>query len=148
MLDSKIKGQRQFLVFPQCFLLFQNQNLVFFFSLIDWLNGVLRRFKQYFSRITATGLCNLGLSWISPVLGWGSDVSYPRTLPWKNPEDPVRLEPRTPGLWVKYFTTEPRWTPFLFVYCHLKLLPISTQLQIFMIFKKLHLAFIKFSLQM
>ena len=42
------------------------------------------------------------LSWVSPVLGWGSKVSCPRTLPRKNPEDPVRLEPRTPGLRVKH----------------------------------------------
>ena len=41
----------------------------------------------------------------------GFEVSCPRTLPRKNPEDPVRLEPRTPGLRVKYFTTEPRGTP-------------------------------------
>ena len=51
-------------------------------------------------------------SWVSPVLGWGSEVSYPRTLPRKNPEDPVWLEPRTPGLRVKHFTTEPRRSPF------------------------------------
>ena len=40
----------------------------------------------------------------------GSEVSCPRTLPRKNPEDLVRLEPRTPGLRVKHFTTEPRGT--------------------------------------
>ena len=55
------------------------------------------------------------LSWVSPVLGWGSEVSCPRTLPRKNPEDPVRLEPRTSGLRVKHFTTEPRRTPPHFV---------------------------------
>ena len=38
----------------------------------------------------------------------GSEVSCPR----KNPEDPVWLEPRTPGLWVKHFTTEPCGTLF------------------------------------
>ena len=48
------------------------------------------------------------LSWVSPVLGWDSEVSCPRTLPRKNP---VRLEPSTPGLRVKRFTTEPRGTP-------------------------------------
>ena len=42
------------------------------------------------------------LSWVSPVLGWGYEVSCPRTLPRKNPEDPVRLESRTPGLRVKH----------------------------------------------
>ena len=40
----------------------------------------------------------------------GSEVSCLRTLPRKNPEDPVRLEPRIPGLRVKHFTTEPRGT--------------------------------------
>ena len=40
----------------------------------------------------------------------GSEVSCPRSLPRKNPEDPVRLEPRTPGLQVKHLTTEPRGT--------------------------------------
>ena len=50
-------------------------------------------------------------SWVSPVLGWGSEVSCPRTLPRKNQEDPMWLEPRTPRLRVKHFTTEPRSTP-------------------------------------
>ena len=40
----------------------------------------------------------------------GSEVPCPRTLLRKSPEDPVRLESRTPGLWVKHFTTEPRGT--------------------------------------
>ena len=35
------------------------------------------------------------LSWILPVLDWGSEVSCPRTLP-RSPKDPVRLEPRNP----------------------------------------------------
>ena len=39
-----------------------------------------------------------------------SEVLCPRTLPRKNPEDPVQLEPRTPRLQVKDFATEPRWT--------------------------------------
>ena len=42
------------------------------------------------------------LSWVSPVLGWGSEMSCPRTLPRKKPENPVRLEPRTPRLRVKH----------------------------------------------
>ena len=37
-------------------------------------------------------------------------MSRPRTLPRKNPEDLVRLEPRTSGLRVKHLTTEPRGT--------------------------------------
>ena len=40
----------------------------------------------------------------------GSEVSCTRTLPRKNQEDLVRLEPGTPGLRVKYITTEPRET--------------------------------------
>ena len=40
----------------------------------------------------------------------GSEVTCPRTLPRKNPEDPVRLESRTPGLQVRHFTTKPRGT--------------------------------------
>ena len=32
------------------------------------------------------------LSWVSPVLGWCPEVSCPRTLPRKIPEDPVRFE--------------------------------------------------------
>ena len=42
----------------------------------------------------------------------GSEVSCPRTLPRKNPEDPVQLEPRTPGLRVKHITTEPSGTSY------------------------------------
>ena len=34
----------------------------------------------------------------------------PKDTPTKNPEDPVRLEPRAPWLGVKHFTTEPRRT--------------------------------------
>ena len=41
----------------------------------------------------------------------GSEVSCPRTFVRKNPEDQVRLEPRTPRLQVKHFTTGPRRTP-------------------------------------
>ena len=40
----------------------------------------------------------------------GSEVSCPRTLPRKNPEDLVRLELRTPVLRVKHLTTESRGT--------------------------------------
>ena len=50
------------------------------------------------------------LSSVSPVLGCGSEVDTPK----KNPEDLVQLEPRTPGLQVKHFTTEPRRTPFYY----------------------------------
>ena len=60
------------------------------------------------------------LSWVSPLLGWGSEVSCPRTLPQKKkkkkPEDPVRLEPKTPSLRVKHFNTEPTLTRDLTIY--------------------------------
>ena len=73
------------------------------------LNGVLHRFYQYFSHITATiHIIHAFLGFTSTKLG--SEVSCPRTLTRKNPEDPVRLEPMNPGLRVKHFTTEPRGT--------------------------------------
>ena len=36
---------------------------------------------------------------VTPVLNWGFEVSCPRTLPRKNPEDPGKLEPMIP--WIK-----------------------------------------------
>ena len=76
---------------------------------IDWLNGVLCRFQQYFCHITTQPTLFMSfLGYTSPRLG--SEVSCPMTLHKKNPEDPVRLEPRTPGWRVKHFTTEPRGT--------------------------------------
>ena len=48
-------------------------------QLIDGLNGVLH--EQCFSHITATAHIIPCLSWVSPVLGWDSEVSCPRTLP-------------------------------------------------------------------
>ena len=50
------------------------------------------------------------LSWVSPVLGWALKCLAQGHSPRKNPEDPVQLEPRTPGLRVKHFTTEPHRT--------------------------------------
>ena len=47
------------------------------------------------------------LSWVSPVLGWALKCLVQGHSQEKNPEDLVRLEPRTPGLRVKHFTTEP-----------------------------------------
>ena len=77
------------------------------------LNGVLRHFQQYFSYITATAQIihvfpvlhqyQAGLSSVSPEDTRGHSHE-------KNPEDPVRLEPRTPGLRVRHFTTEPSGT--------------------------------------
>ena len=74
--------------------------------LIEWCFTPL---LTVFSHITATiHIIHAFLGFTSTRLG--SEVSCPRTLPRKNPEDPVRLEPRTPGLRVKHFTTEPRGT--------------------------------------
>ena len=50
------------------------------------------------------------LSWVSPVLGWALKCIAQGHSHEKNPEDLVRLEPRTPGLRVKHLTTEPRGT--------------------------------------
>ena len=84
-------------------------NLFFFqpTGVIEWCFTPLSRVFQSYHGDSSHYSC---LSWVSPVLGWGSEVSCPRTLPRKNPEDPVRFEPRTPGLRVKHFTTEPRRT--------------------------------------
>ena len=50
------------------------------------------------------------LSWVSPVLGWALKSLALGHSHEKNPEDPVWLQSRTPGLRVKHFTTEPRGT--------------------------------------
>ena len=50
------------------------------------------------------------LSWVSPVLGWSLKCLAQGHSQEKNPEDPVQLKPRTPGLRVKHFTTEPHRT--------------------------------------
>ena len=50
------------------------------------------------------------LSWGSPVLGWALKCLAQGHSHKKNPKDPVWLEPMTPGLRVKHFTTEPSGT--------------------------------------
>ena len=47
------------------------------------------------------------LSWVSPVLGGALKCLAQGHAHERNPEDPVRLKPSTPGLRIKYFTTEP-----------------------------------------
>ena len=54
-------------------------------------------FLQLTSVMSGQQLAYSCFSIVSPVLGWGSDT------PMKSPEDPVWLEPSTPGLGVKYF---------------------------------------------
>ena len=78
--------------------------------LIDWCFTPLSKVFQSYHGDSSHYSC---LSWVSPVLGRGSEVSYPRTLPRKkkkkkNPDDPVRLEPRISWLRVNHFTAEPR----------------------------------------
>ena len=72
------------------------------------------QFQDYFGQnydlsdnFVFTPLPNDKILDLSLVLGWGSEVSCPRTLPRKNPEDLVRLEPRNPGLRVEHLATEP-----------------------------------------
>ena len=47
-------------------------------------------------------------SWVSKVLGCGSEVSCPRKLAQKPRGSSM---PRTQNLWITSQTTEPRWTP-------------------------------------
>ena len=84
------------------------------------------------------------LSWVSPVLGWALK-SCARTPPRKNPEDPARLEPRTPGLRVKHFTTAHRGTPWekeIF----LVMTKFSFSHSVFYPFQELSSIFIKFGI--
>ena len=63
--------------------------------------------------VISLGQLTLFMSFLGFTCTWlGCEVSYPRTPPQKNPEEPVRLESRTPGWQVKHFTTEPCGTLF------------------------------------
>ena len=78
------------------------------YSLIEWcFTPVSIVFQSYHSDWSHYSW----LSWISSVLGWGSKLSCQRTT--KNPDDPLWLKPRTPGLQVKHFTTKQCKTPCL-----------------------------------
>ena len=59
--------------------------------MIEWCFTPLLTVFQSYHGDSSNYSC---ISWVSPGLGWGSEVSCPRTLPRKNPEDPVRLERR------------------------------------------------------
>ena len=50
---------------------------------VDWLNGVLRSFLTVFKSYHGNGSHYSCISWVSPALGRGSEVSCPRTLPRK-----------------------------------------------------------------
>ena len=83
----------------------------FLFSLkisVEWcftpLLTVFRSYHGYRSHYSC-------LTWVSPVLCWALKCLAQRHPPQKKTtEDPVQLEPRTPGLRAKHFTTERRWT--------------------------------------
>ena len=77
-------------------------------DIIEWCFTPLSTVFQSYHGNSSHYLCT---SWVSPVLGWGSEGSCPRILPRNNPKDPVRLEPRTPGFRVENFTTKPRNMP-------------------------------------
>ena len=76
--------------------------------LIDWM--VFYAAFNSISVISRRQLRLFMLSWVSPVLGWALKCLAQGHSHEKNPEDLVRLEPRTPGFRVKHFTTEPRGT--------------------------------------
>ena len=63
------------------------------------------------SAISRRQLTLFMLSWVSPVLGWALKCLAQEHSHEKNPEELVRLEPRTPGLRVKHLIAEPRGTP-------------------------------------
>ena len=75
--------------------------------LIDWCFMPLSTVFQSYHGDRSHYSC---LSWVSPVLGWVLKCLAQGHSHEKNPEDPVRLEPRTPGLQVKHFITGPRAT--------------------------------------
>ena len=77
-------------------------------GLIDWM--VFYTAFNSISVISRRQLTLFMLSWVSPVLGWALKCLAQRHSHEKNPEDPVRLEPRTSRLRVKHFTTEPHGT--------------------------------------
>ena len=78
---------------------------------MDWLIELcFTPFQQYFSHIRRQlTLLMSFLGFTSTRLGLWSVL--PKDTPTQNPEDPVRLETRIPGLRVKHLTTEPRRTP-------------------------------------
>ena len=85
VINTVISNTTLFQEVPFTFSCTQNKSLKVLetLRLIDWLNGALRRFYQYFSHITATAhIIHAFLGFTSTRLG--SEVSCPRTLPRKN----------------------------------------------------------------
>ena len=101
------------------------------------------------------------LSCVSPVLGKALKCLAQRHSHEKNPEDLVRLEPRTPGLRIKHLTTEPPFPhkPWFSRVCSTSLLKtlwekeklfvksnFSFSLSVFYSFGELSSIFIKFKI--
>ena len=92
-----VLGNHHFLHFPQLFYPFHGhvpqikQHLVFGLQIkvsvvIEWCLTRLSTVFQSYHGDSSNYSC---LSWVSPVLGWVSEVSCPRTLPQSNQEDPL-----------------------------------------------------------
>ena len=86
------------------------QNSRSFGKLIEWCFMPLSTVFKSYHGDSSHYSC---LSWVSPVLGWALKCLAQGQSREKNPEDPGWLEPRTPGLRIKHFTTEPCRTPCL-----------------------------------
>ena len=74
--------------------------------MIDWLNGVLHRFQQYFSHITATVHI---IHVFSTRLGLWSVL--PKATPMKKSRGSSAARTKAPWIISQTFTTEPRRTP-------------------------------------
>ena len=72
--------------------------------LLDWLNGVLPHFQQYFSHITASA--HIIHDFLHQYYAGALKCLAQGYAQEKNSVNPLRLEPRTPGLRVEHFTTE------------------------------------------
>ena len=71
------------------------------------MNGVLHHLQQYFSHMSATA----HITHVIPGFHQYKAKALKCLAQGQNPEDPVRLEPRTPGLRVEHLITEPQRTP-------------------------------------
>ena len=78
--------------------------------LVNWLNSI------YTALNTVSVILLWQLTLFMSLLSFtsskpGLSIVLPKDTPTENQEDPVQLEPRTPGLRVKHFTTEPCGIP-------------------------------------
>ena len=76
-----------------------------FWWLLLLLNCVLGRFQQYFT-YTQQQLMLFCLSWVTPVLGWSSEVYFPRTLPQKTQSILCGSSPGPPSQAIYYWATQ------------------------------------------